>query len=282
LSRLQAFPRRAFAVGAGVVALWAVQLVPIVIGDHVYSNQWNVPFRPWDPALYPGWWPWFDRILPTLAYPSAHTSGLVVRLVLVVVLLAAAVWLLVRLCRPAPLRPVPVLVVGSVAVLLIAGMVVIGPIDELPPQPQTWSGADLGSPWSPGVVSYRYLPIRLLDVDAGRYRAVLTYALSGSSAQPSVVSLVATPSKRDVVSKWLVWRHPTDASLTVVQLAPLDLGQAMTSTVVLTHAASQSATFHLSLTVPSTLSFEVRVPADAQLSAGTLSLAKTSGRSTGS
>ncbi len=282
LHRLQAFPRRLFLVGAAVAGLWVVQLVPILAGDHVYSNQWNLPFRPWDPSLYPGWWPLFDRVLPTFAYPSGHTGGMFARLLFVLALLAATVWLLVRLCRPAPLRLGPAVAIGSVVALLIAAMVILGPPDDLPAHPQTWTGADLGSPWSPGDVANRYPPIRLLDVGAGRYRGVFTYRLSGSSGPPPTVSLVATPSRRDVVSKWLVWRHPTDASLTVVQLAPLDLGQALDSTAVLAGGPRPaSADFDLSLRGPSTLSFEVRMPAHADLVGGTLSLAKTSGRPAG-
>lgn len=278
IGRLQALPRRLLAVGLVVTGLWAVQLVPILSGDHVYSNEWYAPFRPWDPSAYPGWWPSIDRILPTFAYPSAPLGWVLGRLLLVILVLAAAVWLLVRLCRPAPLRAMPMVVLGATVALVIAAVAGVGSRGDLPAHPLTWSGANLGSPWSPGDISYRYQPIPLAVVGAGHYRAVLGYRLSVSASRPPVVSLLATPWRRAVVSRWLVWPRPTDASLMVVKQAPLDLGRAVVNHATLTSPSGRSAStvFRLSLAGPSTLAFEVGVPARADLVVQGLSLTKTS------
>ena len=278
IARLQAFPRRMVLVGAAIGGLWAVQLVPIVLGDHVYTNEWYELFRPWDPSLYPGWWPLLDRFLPTFAYPSTPVVEMLARLLLIVLVLGACFWLLVRLCRPGSLRPLAVIVVGAAAALVLSGLAVFGPGDALPARPQTWSGTDLGSPWSPGAAPYRYPPIRLLDIGAGTYQAVFTYTLSGSSMSASTVSLVATPSTRPVVSKWLIWRHPTDAAPMIVTPAPLDIRQATTSSVSLGTKVETagSATFHLSVTAASTLSFEVHIPPHGHLVGNALRLRKLS------
>ena len=278
IGRLQVRPRRMLAVGLAVIGLWVVQLVPILSGGHVYSNQWYPPFRPWDPSGYPGWWPSIDGILPTFAYPSAPLGWELARLGLLIVVLAAAVWLLIRLCRPAPLRALPMVVVGATVALVIATVAVAGSAGDLPAHPLTWPGADLGSPWSPGDISYRYQPIQLVVVGAGHYRATLGYRLSGAAGRPPVVSLLATPWRRAVVSKWLEWPRPTDASLMVVKQAPLDLGRAVVSRAPLRSppGRSESAVFQFSVTGPSTLSFEVHVPARADLVVRALSLTKTS------
>ena len=72
-ARLQDFPRWLTAVGVTIVVLWVVQGVPMLMGDHVYLNRADPSSLPWDPALYPGWWPFFDRFLPALAIPFTHT-----------------------------------------------------------------------------------------------------------------------------------------------------------------------------------------------------------------
>lgn len=283
IGRLQAYPRRLLAVGVAVAGLWAVQLVPILSGNHVYDNEWYAPFRPWDPSIYPGWWPLLNRFLPTFAYPSMGTAGALGRLVLVVVLVGGAGWLLVRLCRPGRWPVWSTVAVGATVAVVIGGLSVIRPFDDLPAHPQAWTGADLGSPWSPGAIPYRYAPIRLLDVGAGRYRADFTYALSGSAGHAPTVTLLATPSRRAVVSKWLVWKHPTDAAPMVVVPAPLELNKAIASTVSLPVAVGgRSATFRLAVAAQSTVAFEVRVPAHADLSATSLTLTKVSSRAGGS
>jgi hypothetical protein len=278
IGRLQAVPRRLLLVGVTVGGLWTIQLVPILLGHHVYSNEWYVPFRPWDPAIYPGWWPLADRFLPTFAYPSMHMTGMVGRLFLIVGVLAAVVWLLVRLCRPDPIRPLPIVVVSGAIVLFVSAVAIFGPVNTLPARPQTWAGADLGSPWAPGDISYRYPPIELLDIGRGSYEGVFTYKLTESSLPSPTISLLVTPSKRAMVSKWLIWRHPTDASPMIVVTAPLDIRQGVASTVSLGTVASsgQSATFHLSVTRQSTLSFEVHLSAHSELDAKTLRLEKVS------
>ena len=280
IGRLQRFPRRLLAVGTAVAGLWAVQLVPIVTGDHVYVNQWYPPFRPWDPSLYSGWWPLLDRVLPTFAYPSMGAGAALGRLLVVAVLLGGTTWLLVRLCRPEPVRVRPTVVVCAAVVVLIGALTVIRPFEDLPAHAQSWTGVDLGSPWSPGNIPYRYPPVRLLDVGAGRYEGVFSYSLSGSSARPPTVQLVATPSRREVVSRWLVWKHPTDAALMVVAPAPLDLSRAVASSPPLPAARGRrgSVTFRLALQAQSTLSFEVRAPAHSDLLGRTLTLWKVSNR----
>ena len=279
LARIEPLRPRLVALGTAVVILSVVQAVPIAAGDHVYSNEWFEPFRPWDPTLYPGWWPGLDRILPTFAYPSVHAAEAVVRLALVVVALAAALWLLARLCRPRPFRPRATALVAAGTVAAVAGLVVAGPFDGLPLGAVSWSGADLGSPWAPGTADRTLPPLRLLDLGAGRYRAVFTYGRSGPSSVPPSVTLVTTPSHRDVVSGWLEWRHPTDAASMTVVPAPVDPARGTATSAGLTDRAGAggSATLTFSLTGPSTLSFALSLPAHSGLRSSGLRLTKVSG-----
>ena len=76
---------------------------PSFEGTHQYVNAMIAPFAPWDPTLYPGWWPGLGGALPTFLAPGLHErttwSHLVVEL-----LLAGAITL-----RPpdvGPARPV--------------------------------------------------------------------------------------------------------------------------------------------------------------------------------
>ena len=46
---------RLWGVGLFAAALWMLESVPIVRGEHSYYNQLTVA-APWDPSTYPGWW----------------------------------------------------------------------------------------------------------------------------------------------------------------------------------------------------------------------------------
>jgi hypothetical protein len=99
-----------------IVGIFAIQLVPIVRGEHAY---YNVPG--WDPSTYSGWWGSLDPspVLGYIGLPALENWRLVWSLSLVVVLCAAGTALFVQLLktrRPRWLVPVGGAVIACIAV----------------------------------------------------------------------------------------------------------------------------------------------------------------------
>jgi hypothetical protein len=274
-----------------VAALWVAQGVPILLGDHVFVNATFAPFAPWDPTLYPGWWPGLGQALPVFLPPGLHLAATWSHLFFELLIVAAIGFGLVVLARPGPPRqrhrrhgrwgPFGILAVPLALAVLAALVVAVGPSRRAPQSSLSWSGTSLGGPWSGGGPSsspaqpMSYPPVELVDVGAGTFRATLDYACVPGSPT-ATAALVATPEDRSVVADWLTLAHPTDAALLSVTAPPLDLAAEHTARVRLrpptTAGGARRATIAITTDGASVLSFQVTVPSGGSYSASSLSL----------
>jgi hypothetical protein len=262
LARIDLHRIRMAGVAAAVGALWVVQAVPILTGNHTYINALIAPFAPWDPSLYPGWWPGLSQYLPTFLPPGFRLAATWTHLLFELVIVAAITLTLVGLMRSVAI-PRRTLATSLAALTLVAVLVIaLGPSRAQPPGPLSWSGAVIGAPWSTTGPTTTFAPIELIDVGPGTYRASLVYA-SQPGAAPARATLLTTPVQRSVVSHWLSVFHPTDAALLSVTAPPLDLTGEQTSTVTLraSGAAAPRRTTVISITAhqASVLSFQMEV-----------------------
>ena len=277
--RLEAFPRRMVALGAAIIALWCVQWFPIVRGEHQYFSAGVPPVRPWDPALYPGWWDGIDRLLPTLVYPRNTLTGTDAHLIVLGAALVVGLWLTTRLCRPQPIRLRPVVILAAGVVGVIGVVAASGPALARPAAPLTWSTRLLGGPWTTGAVPAFYTPIPLATVGSGTFEATVRYQLEPTSSvlsPPSaVVSLFTVPMRRAVVSHWLVPGDPTGAQSLVVRTPPASGTGGRAHLVHLPPAgATARSTITFASSGPRNLSFLLALPPYSQVDDLTLTLTK--------
>ena len=267
-------PRRQLALGLAVAALWLAQGLPIVLGDHTYVNAMIAPFAPWDPTLYPGWWPFIGRWLPTFLAPGLRLGATWARLFFELALGALAWALLVGLARERPLRP-PIrtaVVAGLLAAGLAAGLLL--PQRTQPSAPLAFAGADLGAPWSAAGQPMTTPPLALAEVGPGTYRVSLSYAPNGG-ASDGLAAIMATPVAHVVVSGWFTPSHPTDAALLHTAVPPLAAGTGPAARLTLLAAAGRhDGSVRLSVTHDSVLSFFVTVGAGSAFAASSLTITK--------
>lgn len=114
--------RVATVVSLIIVGLFAVQLVPIVRGEHMYYNVIG-----WDPATYSGWWGGLDPspVLGYIGLPALENWRVVWGLALVVIVCAASTALFVQLLKTRRSRwlvPVVGAVIVCIAVTFTATM----------------------------------------------------------------------------------------------------------------------------------------------------------------
>jgi hypothetical protein len=274
LVRLEASVRRTTMVGIGVAALWVVQGVPILIGDHSYFNATFAPFAPWDPTLYPGWWIWINSYLPSVVPTFSHVVAeeFLVELLLVAVL----VWLLVRLADPRPIEVARSLLVGvgSLVVILIVALVV--PTGPPPAAPLTWPGQVLGAPWTASESRLRTTPLPLANLGTGTYEVTVNESVDSASGRPARMSFLTTPSERPVVSNWFSLTHPTTMDQLVVAPPPLDIAQERVRTLVLPPTTTtRQSTLEFSTSAASVFSLSVAVSPNSTLDVVSLTLQKT-------
>ena len=213
IGRIQVHRGRLFVLGTAITALWTAQLIPILEAHHEYFNAAILPFRPWDPSLYPGWWGVLDRLLPTFVYPRGSTRDWVGGDLLALTVVIVTVLVILRLCSPRPfgLRPVGLIVAGTA---VVAGVLVVASHAEpAPAVALVWTGRDLSSPWVTGERAVQYRPVPLVDVGPGSYVATFSYRSEGRAIRPPIASINLTPVPVVAVSHWLVWSDPTDARL---------------------------------------------------------------------
>jgi hypothetical protein len=285
---------RIVGVGVAIGLLWVAQAVPLLEGSHQYLNAMIAPFAPWDPTLYPGWWPGLGGALPTFLAPGLHDAATWSHLLVELLLAGAVTFVLQMLARPGPLRAGPIAtVVGALCALALVVAVVAPPRDE-PQSSLTWPGSVIGSPWSTDAQGTVFAPVVLADGGPGSFRAVLTYAGVAGSA-PATASLVSVPYARSVISGWFTPRHPTDASLLSVTPPPLELSAAQVARTKLrpkpvvaastTNPASGNArsvsptrTTQWSITTnrTSVIALRVTLPPHSSYAATTLTLTKLS------
>src|SRR5665213_1615841 len=159
IGRIQVHRGRLFVLGTAITALWTAQLIPILEAHHEYFNAAILPFRPWDPSLYPGWWGVLDRLLPTFVYPRGSTRDWVGGDLLALTVVIVTVLVILRLCSPRPfgLRPVGLIVAGTA---VVAGVLVVASHAEpAPAVALVWTGRDLSSPWVTGERAVQYRPV---------------------------------------------------------------------------------------------------------------------------
>ena len=273
LKRLEAYRQRLAAAAIVVAVLWIVQGVPILIGDHNYFNATFPPFAPWDPTLYPGWWDWINTYLPSVVPTFSHVVA--EELLFELVLVAALVWLLVRLVNPRPIEVARSLVAGAAALIVIVVVALVVPSGPVPAAPLTWSGQSLGGPWEAGVSRVRTAPLALANLGTGTYEVTLVESVDSASGRPSRMSFLTTPNRRIVVSNWFSLAHPTSMTQLVVAPAPLDLAQEHVSTLVLTPTTStRQTTLEFSTSAASVFSVSVGVSPNSTLDVTSLELQK--------
>ena len=213
IGRIQVHRGRLLLLGTAIAALWTAQLIPILEAHHEYVNAAILPFRPWDPSLYPGWWGVLDRFLPTFVYPRGSTRDWIGGDLLAMGMVVATVLVIVRMCNPKPfgLSPVGLIVAGTA---VVAGVLVVASHAEpAPAAALVWTGSDLSSPWVTGDNAVQYRPVPLVDVGPGSYVATFFYRSEGWTMRAPIVSIDLNPDPTTVVSHWLVWTDPTDAKL---------------------------------------------------------------------
>jgi hypothetical protein len=274
LAALDRSRRRIVVLGTGIVVLWLAQGIPILLGDHVYINAMIAPFAPWDPTLYPGWWPFIGQDLPTLLTPALHLAATWTHLAVEGLVLVAAGYILLRLTKAAAVPLRALLTLPAVLVVVAALVLVAGPTRTQPTGPLTWSGAAVGAPWSGTSQPVTTPLVELATVGPGTYRLSFAYGAAPGSG-PATATLMATTQQHTVVAGWFSPGHPTDAARLVVTAPPIadDIGVA-THQPLSGHAAHRHATLVLTVQHQSVLSFFVTVSAHSTIASGTLTLEK--------
>jgi hypothetical protein len=274
LRRLEEYRRRLACTAFVVGALWLVQGIPILIGDHNYFNATFAPFAPWDPTLYPGWWDFINTYLPSVV----PTVGRVVleELLFEVVLLAGCVWLLIRLVNPRPIELLRSLAVGAAALVVLVLVAVVVPSGPAPAQPLTWSGTTLGGPWTTGSSPLRTAPLALANLGTGTYRVTVVETVNSATGRPSRLSVLTTPVQHVLVSNWFNLEHPTTMASMVVGIPPLDVAHEHVATLALPPTTStRQTTFEFSTSAASVFSISVGVSAHSTLDVTSVELQKT-------
>jgi hypothetical protein len=274
---LERHRRRLMAMGAIITALWLFQGVPILRGDHVFVNSMIAPFAPWDPTLYPGWWPFIDRWLPTFLPPGVRLGTTWSHVLFEVVVLAVAFAVVYRMTRADEFRLTTSIVVGAMATVVALGVAVSLPLRTQPSSPLTFSPAALGAPWSGNGQPVTTNPVALADVGPGTYRLVLSYGAALGS-QAATATVMATAQPHVVVSGWFTPRHPTDAALLKVSEPGVAPGTGRMATARLSAAGGERrATLTIHVVHQSVLTFYVTVGASSSVAATSLTLTKMGG-----
>ncbi len=217
--------RRTVTVLTVVIAvLWAVEGGLVAWGHHVLVNSLIVPFAPYDPALYPGWWGWLNQYLPSFLM-SGWWGGVLAELLffggVAVLLLAIA-----RRARtdddggtaPArhPLRYAAGVGVGLMVVALVVALV--RPSPTLPNGALTVSETVLGGPWTTQAAVTAYPPAQVEELGAGTYTIAVQYQLT-SQSRSSALAVLLHPPEPLIVTGWFSAPHFADASAITVATA---------------------------------------------------------------
>jgi hypothetical protein len=278
LARIEPVRVRIIALGCAIAVMWSVQGLPILLGHHLFFNETFAPFAPWDPTLYPGWWPGLSQTLPAFLSPGIHLASTWTHLLAELIILGLLALVVLRMTRTGPLSSYRWL--SAIAALsMLAGLVVaIGPGRDLPQTTLAWPGSNLGAPWAATAQAATFAPIPLVDVGPGTYRATITYAVVAEGNGSSAASLLATALQRPVVSHWLNLRHLTDGATVMSTAAPIDLTGVRSATVLFHRSDAMRqlsvATVTLRAVRDSLLFFRMHVGAGASVSVQTLRLAK--------
>jgi hypothetical protein len=193
-----------------------------------------------------------------------------------VVLLAACVWLLVRLVNPRPIVLIRSLAVGAAALIVLVVVAVVVPAGPAPAQPLTWSGTTLGGPWQTGSSRLRTAPLALANLGKGTYRVTVVETVNSATGRSSRLSVLTTPVQHVLVSNWFNLGHPTSMASMVVGIPPLDVAQEHVATLALPPTTStRQTTVEFSTAAASVFSISVGVSAHSTLDVTSVQLEKT-------
>jgi hypothetical protein len=273
LQRLERYRIRMLVIVLTVSSLWAVQGIPVLIGDHAYFNDAILPFAPWDPTLYPGWWRWLNQYLPTAVSPLS-----VSRLFVEFLFIVGLVFLLDRLARPRPFHIPNILGACALLVVMVGVVVVIGPVDKFPNAPATFTSAVLGGPWDSHNSFTPATAVPFIDAGPGLYQATVAEQLSSTSGSPTRISFISTPIERNLVSNWFSLGHPTSMENMMVSAAPPDVAAGQATTLRIAGSPHSdgvhSVQLRFSLRAASVVSFRVTLGADSDLTISSVELRK--------
>lgn len=210
LVRIDRYARRMAALAVVIAVAWIAQWTPVLRATHTYVNSAVPPFSPWDPQLYPGWWPALSKYLPVFNLQYRTGSASILPLLVAVALLVGgylAIWLMARpsarslratedqpdlgATRASKVeRTARANRIGVVAVVAMAALVVIGvavPRHQLPDGTLQWTGAQLGSPYDASAQAVTSTALALTDLGTGTYNARITYTLTGQGGPSAMV-----------------------------------------------------------------------------------------------
>jgi hypothetical protein len=279
LSALERHRARVWAVGSVVSLLWIAQGVPVLLGDHVYVNSMIAPFAPWDPSVYPGWWPVIGGWLPTFLPPGIRRGVTWSHVAIEVIVLVAVTALLNRLTKDARLAPSRLLVVSGIAVVAALAVLINLPLQAPPASPLAFTAGQPGAPtmtWTGSEQPSTSPPASLTNIGPGRYTVSVSYAAAPGSS-PATAFVMATPPQHVVASDWFTPHHPTDAALLKVALPPIAPATGPTARARLSPAGGHHrANLSISVTSPSVLTFYVTVGANSTFAASSLTVTKVS------
>ncbi len=169
---------RLWSLGAVAAVLWALESVPILLGDHVYYNQ-LAGGAPWDPATYPGWWGGFDRLLPEFVPGNRLLGGPWFGLPMALFVLGGTVVIVgvtARLKRKGMIR----VVMASVALCIALGVLANVTPYPLPAHPLVLT-AEVGGPLRSTAAGSGMRAVPMVGVGAGTYNVEVVYTLHGDT-----------------------------------------------------------------------------------------------------
>ncbi|HEY1831222.1 MAG TPA: hypothetical protein VGG38_13375 [Acidimicrobiales bacterium] len=268
--------RRLYGLAGVIALLWLAQGIPILMGDHVYVNSMIAPFAPWDPTLYPGWWPFIGQWLPSLLPPGLHLASTWTHLLAELLGVFAVIGLIGLLARNQKIDRRALVSIPLALVIAAVIVLAVGPTRTQPTTSLSWSGAEVGgAPWSATQQPITTAPIELADVGPGTYRLTIHYAALLSTGLSSA-TLMATPTQHVVVAGWFTPHHPTDAALLQVTAPPVVAGTGLLRHDAVHKGSGHQGTLTVHVTHNSTISLYVTLQPHSLVSASTLTLSKVS------
>jgi hypothetical protein len=272
--------RRLTIVGTGIAGLWLWEGIPLLLGDHTYINSMIAPFAPWDPNLYPGWWPGLNSVLPALVDVNRNLGVTSLRLAVEILVVLAAALVLVRIADARRMRPLwAAALVAPIGAVLAAGIVGLG---TMVTAPTTVTGTALGSPWSASAGLIRSGPELLFAGGPGTYRVTIAYRevpnpKGSPKSAPPEMSFERGNIERQEVSGWLDLDDPTDAAKMTVRPAPVAGAQIVASARLGGVAAALTTrSVRIFLTEASQVYLKLRIGPGSRLSVDSLVLQKLS------
>ncbi len=241
ISRWQARQRTLWAPIILVAGAWIYQAIPIVSGNHVYYNY----FRSWDPALFGGWWPGLNSIIPQFDSLGQYFGAPAFALPLALGLCLLGFFAALRYARrdaEGPIASLTFLLILSVPLVVLA--VSVAP--ELPTTPLSFSATTFGSAAARAAVPAGVPGVPILAIQPGTYRTTLSYELAGAAS-----------------GTFSVWCQSAAGSTTAVRSRALTPGSPRSSTLL------------IHCTQPGTLFSKLSEPPSSRLTVQNLALWKT-------